>query len=87
MATMQQQQAAPATMASSGASTYRWLLAWAVVLVLGGLANRSRVGHVAIYYALVLALFFLFVTQFQWLATVLSPITGQSTATGQNQGG
>lgn len=61
---------------SSGDYTYRWLLAWAVVLVLVGLANRTRVGHAALYYLLALMLLFLVVTQYRWLTWALSPITG-----------
>lgn len=69
---------APAPAPVAGAmQAYRVLLAWAVVLVLVGIANQSRVGHTAIYYLLVLALFLLIVTQYRWFASVLAPITGQ----------
>ena len=60
---------------SGGAATFRWLLAWGVVLMLAGLANRSRVGHLLIYYGLVLMLFLLIVTQYQWFSNALAPIT------------
>lgn len=66
----------PALPATNGAAAYRVLLAWAVALLLLGIANRSRVGHVTIYYLLALALFFLIVTQYRWFASVLQPITG-----------
>ena len=69
--------AAPADL-SGGAAMFRWLLAWAVVLMLAGLANRSRVGHMLLYYLMVLALVFLIVTQYRWFANALAPITGLS---------
>lgn len=62
--------------APGAANAYRILLAWAVVLMLVGLANQSRVGHATIYYLLVLALLLLVVTQYRWFATVLAPIAG-----------
>lgn len=71
--------AAPAGAAkvADAVQAYRVLLAWAVVLILVGIANQSRVGHAAVYYLLILALFLLIVTQYRWFATVLAPITGQ----------
>lgn len=60
---------------SAGAYTFKWLLAWSMFLLILMLANRTRVGHVTIYYLLVLAALLLLVTQFQWLAKVLTPIS------------
>jgi hypothetical protein len=62
------------TAATPGAYTFRWLLAWGVFLVILSLVNRTRVGHVTIYYLLVLALLLLLVTQFGWLSQVLQPV-------------
>lgn len=71
--------AANATNATTaGAYTFRWLLAWAVFLFILMLANRTRVGHVTIYYLLVLAALLLLVTQYRWLANVLAPIASLS---------
>lgn len=77
--------AAPATSQpqageSAGSYTYRWVLAWALVLILAGALNRTRAGHAALYYALSLALVFLLVTQYKWFARALSPITGARAA-------
>lgn len=58
---------------SAGAATFRFLLAWGIVLVLLGLANRTRLGHVLIYYTLSLMILFLVLTQYQWFANVLQP--------------
>ncbi|MGZ6392508.1 MAG: hypothetical protein ACXWQZ_24990 [Ktedonobacterales bacterium] len=56
----------------------RWVIAWAVVLLLLGLLNRTRLGHTLIYYALALMLLLLVVTQYKWFANVLQPITGHN---------
>lgn len=59
---------------SSNASTFQWLLAWAVVIVLASLANRTRIGHTLMYYGLWLLLLFLLVTQYKFIAAALSPV-------------
>ena len=53
--------------------TYRWLLAWAVLILVLFLLNKSRIGHLIIYYSLVLMLLFLIVTQYKWFVGVLAP--------------
>ncbi len=63
---------------TSGAEAYRLVLAWSVALALGMLLNKTRVGHVAIYYGLCLLLLLLVVTQADWFADALSPITGKT---------
>lgn len=55
----------------------RWVIAWAVVIMVLALLNRTRLGHTLIYYALALMLLLLLVTQYKWLANVLQPITGK----------
>lgn len=65
---------------SPSVETLRFVIAWAVVLMLLGLLNRSRLGHTAIYYALALMIFLLVVTQYRWFANVLTPITGKTAA-------
>ena len=62
------------TPANAGQSAYQWLLAWAIILVLMNLINRTRVGHVTIYYSLWLMLVFLLVTQYQFFAKALEPL-------------
>lgn len=54
--------------------TYRWLLGWSVALVLLALLNRTRLGHVFIYYWLVLLIVFLVVTQYQFVIDALGPL-------------
>ncbi len=61
---------------SSGAAptTYQWVVAWILVLVLAMLALRTQVGYKLVYYGLVLLLVFLLVTQYQFIAAGLAPI-------------
>lgn len=56
------------------ASTFRWLLAWAIVIVLASLANKTRIGHTIMYYMLWLLLVFLVVTQYKFIAAALAPV-------------
>jgi hypothetical protein len=56
------------------ASTFRWLLAWAIVIVLASLANKTRIGHTLMYYMLWLLLLFLVVTQYKFIAAALAPV-------------
>lgn len=57
-----------------GPSTYQWVLAWVALIGLLALANRTAIGRVVIYYALVLILVLLLVTQYQFIASALAPI-------------
>lgn len=54
-------------------SAYAWLLAWGVLLATLTLINRTRLGHAAIYYGLVLMLFFVIVSNYRFVATALAP--------------
>jgi hypothetical protein len=56
------------------ASTFRWLLAWAIVIVGASLANKTRIGHTLMYYMLWLLLIFLVVTQYKFIAAALAPV-------------
>lgn len=73
------------------ATAYAWLLAWLLVILVLALANRTRIGHTLIYYALVLALVFLIVTQAQWFAAALAPfgtpVTSLDQSASASQGG
>ncbi len=62
---------------SPAVETLRFVVAWAVAIMVLSLINRSRIGHAFLYYALVLMLFLLLVTQYRWFANVLEPITGK----------
>lgn len=52
---------------------YAWLVAWGVMLAILTLANRTRVGHAAIYYGLLLLLFFVIVSNYRFITTALAP--------------
>lgn len=54
--------------------TYKWLIAWAVGITLLVAINRTKLGHVLIYYWLVLLILFLVVTQYQFIVQVITPI-------------
>lgn len=61
--------------ASTGADdSYKWLLSWGIILLLLTLANKTRLGHVVIYYALWLMLLFLIVTQYRYISAALAPL-------------
>jgi hypothetical protein len=60
--------------AEHGSSAYRWLVGWGVMLIILSLINKSRLGHVTIYYALWLFLTFLIVTQYKFIAAALGPV-------------
>lgn len=72
MATSDQQQNG---LGSTLGSAYRYLLAWAVGIVLLALLNRSRLGHALIYYTLILMIAFLVVTQAPYIAAALAPLS------------
>lgn len=55
-------------------ATYRWILAWVVMLVALSVFNRTRMGHVIIYYSLALSLLLVFATQYQWFTWALAPL-------------
>jgi hypothetical protein len=60
---------------SPGLYTLRWLLAWAVLLIGLGLANRTRIGHLTIVYLLSLSILLIVLTQSRWFAWALAPLT------------
>ncbi len=55
-------------------NAFTWLIAWIAMIVFLVLINKSRLGHVIIYYALWLMLTFLLVTQYKAITTLLAPI-------------
>jgi hypothetical protein len=58
-------------------SGYHVLLAYAIVAVSLIFLARSRAGYAAIYYSLILLILFLFVTQANWFAANLAPLTNK----------
>jgi hypothetical protein len=63
---------------------FNFLLGWALMIVLLSLINRMRLGHVVIYYSLLLAIMLILVTEYKKLAPLLSGIEsiGQFNAQG-----
>ena len=76
---------------ASAAVAFAWITAWTVMLILLFALNRTRIGHVLIYYALVLMIVLLLVTNVGWFVQAFQPFTDavagqgvdQSTAGGQ----
>lgn len=64
----------PANPPGSSGNTYAWMLAWLLIIALLAFANQTALGHTIIYYALVLILVLLLVTQYQFIASALAPI-------------
>ncbi len=56
-------------------STFAWLVAWAVLMLFLFFVNKSKIGHLLIYYGLVLLIVFVIVTQASWFAGVLAPFS------------
>lgn len=59
---------------ASPPTTYQWVVAWILVIVLAMLAIRTQTGYKLVYYGLVLLFIFLLVTQYQFIAAGLAPI-------------
>jgi hypothetical protein len=55
--------------------TYRFVASWILIFTLLVFANKSRIGHVIIYYTLLLAILFILVTEFRQIAPFLIPTT------------
>jgi hypothetical protein len=53
-------------------NVFLFLLGWAVMIVLLMLINKTRLGHVAIYYGILLLIFFIIVTEYKQLAPLVS---------------
>jgi hypothetical protein len=62
------------TTGDHGGSAYRWLIGWGVMLVFLSLFNKTRVGHVMLYYSIWLLLLFLVVTQYKFITAALGPV-------------
>lgn len=61
------------TAGSGSYTSFQWLLAWTLLIVVLILAARTRIGYLLIYYALALSVLILLVTQYKWFAGVLAP--------------
>lgn len=56
-------------------SGYKYILAYGIMIGLAVLATKTRAGYTVVYYLLVLALLLILVTQSQFIADALKPIT------------
>lgn len=72
----------PQTYTDTG-SGFNYILAYTVAILLFVLISKTRIGYIAIYYALSLALIFLVVTQSQFIAHALAPLEPAGTGTNQ----
>lgn len=72
---------------SAAGTAFAWLLAWTVMGVILWALNRTRIGHIVIYYLLVLMIVLLLVTNAGWFAQALQPFTDAVTGQGVDQSG
>ncbi|HLZ25038.1 MAG TPA: hypothetical protein VKQ30_23195 [Ktedonobacterales bacterium] len=69
--------------ATSGTSAWAWLLAFAVLGLLLWLVNKTHIGHVLLYYLLVLATISTLLINYRWLSSALAPFTALSGSVAQ----
>lgn len=70
--------------ASSEKNTYMWLVSWVVFFLLLILAAKTRAGYTLIYYALVLLIVFLFLSEYRFFVAALTNIQPISTVEPKN---
>lgn len=75
----------PASDQSAGGVAFAWIAAWTVLLVILWALNRSRIGHLVIYYLLVLMIVLLLVGNAGWFAHVMQPFTDAVKGQGTQQ--
>lgn len=56
-------------------ATYVFIASWLLLILLLTLLTRSRVGYVIAYYALLLMILVILVTEYKQIAPLLSPMT------------
>jgi hypothetical protein len=61
-------------------SSYQWVVAWMVVIIIAAIVANTEAGYRIIYYSLVLIFVVLLVTQYQFIANALAPV-GQTVPT------
>jgi hypothetical protein len=54
--------------------TFRFVVSWVLFIALLTLANRSRLGHVIIYYSLLLAILLILVAEYKQITPYLTGI-------------
>lgn len=55
-------------------NVFFFLVSWGVMIALLTLANKSKLGHVLIYYSLLLMILFILVVEYKQIAPLLSGI-------------
>jgi hypothetical protein len=55
-------------------NVFTFLLGWALMIVILMLVNKTRLGHVIIYYSLLLAILFILVIEYQSIAPLLTSL-------------
>ena len=61
--------------ASGAAAAWAWVLAFAVLGFFVWLVNKTRIGHVILYYLLVLAVVSTAVMNYRWISSALAPLS------------
>jgi len=74
----------PTGAVASDANAVSWLLAWGVLIVLLVLINRTKLGQTITYYVLALAVLFLVLTQYKFIAATLAPFSQSQQAVTEN---
>lgn len=59
-------------------SGYKYILAYGIMFMMLFFASKTKVGYTAIYYLLVLSIVILLVTQYQFIAQAMQPLTANS---------
>lgn len=54
-------------------TSFQWVMAWFILFILLAFFNKTRIGHLILYYALLLMIVFLLVTNAGWFASILAP--------------
>lgn len=62
----------------AGTSAMAWIMAFAALIFLLWLLNKTRIGHAILYYLLALAVASLILMNYRWLAGILAPLTSRS---------
>ena len=70
------------------ANTFQFVASWLMFFVILIALNQTRIGHVAIYYGLLLLILFILVTEYRQITPFLNPPTlGQlNTSLAKNEG-
>jgi ABC-type transport system involved in cytochrome bd biosynthesis fused ATPase/permease subunit len=62
------------TSADAELPSFQFIASWALLIAILVMANKTRIGHVLIYYSLLLMILFILVSEFRQVAPLLSGI-------------